>query len=128
MRRRAALAAVLGGIAVCVAADLYLRRQDSSSGFDPLIIGWNVAPFVVLGLLILVTRVTIAAGAVAAGLMAGLVAFAFWAEASDLKSSDPSSTGSIILGVPPFYDVAIVGVVFGIDAVVRRVRRRPRER
>ena len=64
------------------------------------------------------------AALVATALMAAFVVFAFWAEASDLNSSDPSSTGVIVLGIGPFYDAVLIGIVCAVDAVVRQVRRR----
>jgi hypothetical protein len=78
----------------------------------------------VLGGIVAVSEVSLPAAALATALMTAFVLFAFWAEASDLKSPDPSSTGVIILGIGPIYDAILIGIVCGIDAVVRQVRRR----
>jgi hypothetical protein len=127
VRRRAAIGVALAGLAACVAAVVYLDAvaPDSEwSGGDLLLVGWNLVPFLLLAGVVLVSRVSIPAVALATLLMAGFVIFAFWADASDLNSSDPSSTGVIILGIGPFYDVVLIGIVCGVDAVVRKLAAR----
>jgi hypothetical protein len=123
MRARAATAIVLVGFAACFAGDLYLNSVDEyASGADFGLVLWNLVPFALLAGLVLVSRVSFMAAGIAAALMTAFVVFAFWAEASDLTSSDPSSTGVLILVVGPFYDAVLIGIVCGVDAVVRHVR------
>lgn len=74
----------------------------------------------------LVSRVSIAAAALATVLMAALLLFASWGEASELNSADPSSTGEIVLIIGPFWDALLIGIVCGVDAVIQQVvRNRP---
>lgn len=125
MRRRAAIAIVLVGLAACVAGSVYLNSVDEySSGIDFVVIAWNLAPFALLAGIVLVSRVSLPAAGIATALMTAFVVLAFWAEASDLTSSDPSSTGVLILVVGPFYDAVLIGVVCGVDAVVRTLAKR----
>ena len=125
MRRRVAVAVAVAGLAVCVASDLYLEHVDpASSGIDVLVVGWNWLPFLALAVIVAFTRISFAGAAVGALLMGALVVLLFWAEADDVSSSDPSSTGAIALAIGPIYDVAIIAVVWGLDTVVRRVARR----
>jgi hypothetical protein len=125
MRERAAIGVALAGLAVCVGSDLYLEHVDPvSSGFDFLLVGWNWLPFLLLAGIFAVSRVSLAAAAVATVLMGALVVALFWAEASDVSSSDPSSTGAIALAIGPFYDLVIISVVCGLDAIVRMLARR----
>jgi hypothetical protein len=120
-RRRAALAIVVAGLAACSASDVYLNvAADFESGVDFVLVGWNLVPFALPAAILLVSRVSIPASALATLLMAALVLFAFWGEASDLNSADPSSTGEIVLIVSPFWDVLVIGIVCGVDAVVRQ--------
>lgn len=125
MRRRAAIAIVLVGLAACVAGDVYLNSVDEySSGIDFVVVAWNLAPFALLAGILLVSRVSLPAAGVATALMTAFVVFAFWAEASDLTSSDPSSTGVLVLVVGPFYDSVLIGIVCGLDAVARKLAKR----
>jgi hypothetical protein len=125
MRRRAALTIAGAGLAVCVASDLYLEHVDpASSGIDLLLVGWNWLPFLALAAIVAVSRISLGAAAIGALLMGALVVLLFWAEADDVSSSDPSSTGAIALAIGPFYDVAIIASVWAVDALARRIARR----
>ena len=127
MRRRAAVGIALAGLAASRTSELYLNHvaPDSAwSGGDLLLVGWNWLPFLVLAGVVAVSRVSLPAAALATLLVAALVVVFFWAEASDLESSDPSSTGVIVLAIGPFYDMVIVSVVCGLDAVARKLAKR----
>jgi hypothetical protein len=124
MRARVAVAGALAGLAVCVASDLYLEHVDPASGLDFLLVGWNWLPFLLLAGLFAVSRVSVPAAAIATLLMSALVVALFWAEASDVSSSDPSSTGAIALAIGPFYDLVIISVVCGLDVVARKLAKR----
>jgi hypothetical protein len=125
MRRRASLTVAGAGLAVCVASDLYLEHVDpTSSGIAFVLVGWNWLPFLAFAALVAVSRISLPAAAIGTLLMVALVVLLFWAEADDVSSSDPSSTGAIALAIGPFYDVAIIAVVWAVDAVVRRIARR----
>jgi hypothetical protein len=125
MRARVAVAVALAGLAVCVASDVYLEHVDpASSGLDFLLVGWNWLPFLLLAGVFAVSRVSLPAAALATLLMGALVVALFWAEASDVSSSDPSSTGAIALAIGPFYDLVIISVVCGLDVVARKLAKR----
>jgi hypothetical protein len=125
MRARAAIAIGLVGLGACIASDVYLIAVDEySSGVDFGLVAWNLLPFGILAGVVAISRVSLPAAAFATLLMTAFVLFAFWAEAQDLQSDDPSSTGEIILVVGPFYDAVLIGIVCGVDAVVRELRRR----
>jgi hypothetical protein len=125
MRARAAVIVALAGLAVCVASDLYLEHVDpASSGIDLLLVAWNWLPFLLLAGVFAVSRVSLPAAALATLLMGALVVALFWAEASDVSSSDPSSTGAIALAIGPFYDLVIISVVCGLDVVARKLAKR----
>ena len=127
MRRRVALAVAAAGLAVCAASDVYLNvsTPDSQwSGGDFLLVAWNWVPFALLAGVVAVSRVSYSAATVGTVLMGALVVVLFWAEASDLRSSDPSSTGAIALAIGPFYDAVIIALVCGVDAIVRKLARR----
>jgi hypothetical protein len=126
-RRRAALAVVVAGLAACSASDVYLNvAADFERGVDFVLVGWNLVPFALLAAIVLVSRVSFRAAALATLLMAAFVVYVFWGEASDLNSGDPSSTGEIALGIAPFWDVLLIGVVCGVDAVVQQAIRNRR--
>jgi hypothetical protein len=125
MRARVTVAVALAGLAVCVASDVYLEHVDpASSGLDFLLVGWNWLPFLLLAGVFAVSRVSLPAAALATLLMGALVVALFWAEASDVSSSDPSSTGAIALAIGPFYDLVIISVVCGLDVVARKLAKR----
>ena len=126
-RRPAAVAIVVAGLAACIASDVYLNvAADFASGVDFVLVGWNLVPFALLAGILLVSRVSIPAAALATLLMAALVLFAFWGEASDLNSADPSSTGEIVLIISSFWDVLLIGIVCGVDAVAQQAIRNRR--
>jgi hypothetical protein len=128
-RRTLVVVLALGGPAFCIVVDYWLasrypRYAEGSWLVGP---GWDVAsaaPFLLLAVLLLVTRLGRLAAALAVVGLGAIFVLAVWSFATT-----DSSTAAVALLAPWFYGFPLVGLVFAVNALARSLlrSRRPRD-